>query len=85
MRRQLALRKVTPPAPEPVAFEAVVYEAERLASVAYVLATYLEDREEPEAQRTAVLLTDGLERQAALLRLFMHRPDDPAEAPEQPG
>jgi hypothetical protein len=34
VRRPLALRKATPPAPEPVAFEEVVYEAERLASAA---------------------------------------------------
>jgi hypothetical protein len=55
----------------------VVYEAERLAGLAYVLSIYLEGREEPEAQRTAVLLTDALERQAAALRLFMDTPDDP--------
>ena len=79
MRRPLALRKVTPPASGPVAFEEVVYEAERLASAAYVLATYLESRQEPEAQQTAVLLTDALERQAAALRLFMDTADDPAE------
>ena len=85
MSRPLALRKVTPAAPGPLAFEEVVYEAERLASAAYVLATYLESRQEPEAQQTAVLLTDALERQAGLLRQFMERPDDPAEAPEQTG
>ncbi len=61
----------------PLAFEEVVYEAERLASAAYVLSIYLEGREEPEAQQTAVLLTDALERQAAALRLFMDTPDDP--------
>ena len=91
MTRPLALRKVTPAAPGPLAFEEVVYEAERLAGAAYVLSVYLEGREEPEAQQTAVLLTDALLRQAALLRqtallrLFMERPDDPAEAPEQTG
>ena len=77
MKRPLALRKVTPPAPGQVAFEQVVYEAERLAGAAYVLATYLENRQEPEAQQTAVLLTDALERQAGLLRLFMDTADDP--------
>ncbi len=60
--RWLALRKVTPPPPGPLAFEEIVYEAERLASAAYVLSIYLEGREEPEAQQTAVLLTDALER-----------------------
>ncbi len=77
MRRPLALRKVVPPPPGPLAFEEVVYEAERLAGAAYVLAAYLENRQEPEAQQTAVLLTDALERQAAALRLFMDTPDDP--------
>ncbi len=62
MTRPLALRKVTSPPPGPLAFEEVVYEAERLASAAYVLSIYLEGREEPEAQQTAVLLTDALER-----------------------
>ena len=77
MRRPLALRKVAAPAPGPLAFEEVVYEAERLAGLAYVLSIYLEGREEPEAQRTTVLLTDALKRQAAALRLFMDTPDDP--------
>ena len=76
-RQPLALRKATPPPPGPLAFEEVVYEAERLASAAYVLTTHLENRQEPEAQQTAVLLTDALERQAAALRLFMDTPDDP--------
>ena len=77
----LALRKVTPPAPGPVAFEAVVYEAERLAGAAYVLTVYLEHEGETEEKQAAELLTEALKRQAALLRLFMHRPDDPAEVP----
>ena len=80
MTRPLALRKVTPPAPEPVAFEAVVYEVERLAGAAHVLNLSLEQTEETDGQRTAALLAEALERQAALLRLFMGRPDDPAEA-----
>ncbi len=85
MRRPLALRKVVPPPPGPLAFEEVVYEAERLAGAAYVLASYLENWLEPEAQQTGVLLRDALERQAAALRRFMDLPDDPAEAPEQTG
>ena len=77
MRRPLALRKVTPPPPGLLAFEEVVYEAERLAGLAHVLSIYLDGREEPEAQQTAVLLTDALEWQAAALRRFMDTPDDP--------
>ena len=77
MSRPLALRKVALPPPGPLPLEEVVYEAERLAGLAYVLSIYLEGREEPEAQRTAVLLTDALKRQAAALRLFMDTPDDP--------
>ena len=72
MSRPLALRKATPAPPGSLAFEEVVYEAERLASAAYVLSIYLEGREEPEAQQTAVLFT-------AVLRRFMDTPDDPAE------
>ncbi len=80
MRRPLALSKVAPPAPEPVAFEEAVYEAERLAGAGWVLASFLEDSTgEVEATRAAQLLTYGLERQAKLLRLFMDTPDDPAE------
>jgi hypothetical protein len=75
----LALRKAALPAPEPVAFEEAVYEAEWLASAAYVLASYLAEPEETDAKRTAQLLADALERQAALLRAFMDSPDDPAE------
>ena len=77
MSHPLAPRKLTPPPPGPLAFEQVVHQAERLAGAAYVLSVYLEGREEPEAQRTAVLLTDALERQAAALRCFMDTPDDP--------
>ena len=58
---------------------------ERLAGAAYVLNLYLEQMDEIDPQRAAALLSEALERQAALLRLFMERPDDPAEAPEQTG
>jgi len=86
VRRPLALREVTPPAPAPVAFEEAVHEAERLAGAGWVLASFLEDSTgEVEATWAAQLLVHGLERQAKLLRLFMYRPDDPAEAPEQRG
>jgi hypothetical protein len=42
--------------------------AEPLAGAAYVLASYLAGRQETDAQQTAQLLADALERQAKLLR-----------------
>ncbi len=42
--------------------------AEPLAGAACVLASYLAGRQETDAQQTAQLLADALERQAKLLR-----------------
>ena len=81
MTRPLALRKVIPPAPEPVAGETLVYAADQHAGLAHLISSQLSVGDDPDAYQAAALLADALERQAALLRLFMERPDDPAEVP----
>ena len=77
-KRPLAFRNVLPPAPEPVAFEQVVYAADRHAGLAHLISNHLSATDETDAHQAATLLADALERQATLLRAFMETSDDAA-------